>query len=425
MKNKMEIYLLGTSHKTAEVEFREKLAFPCDALPAVLKDLKAAEGISEGLILSTCNRTEILAVAPSSQSVFNAMLGFLSEASRIPLENKQNYFYRKIGEDAIKHLFRVAAGLDSMVLGEPQILGQVKNAFRVAAEESTTGVILNRLLNHSFVVGKRVRTETALGTGAVSVAYAAVELAQKIFRDLSAQSALLIGAGETGELTALHLREKGIGKMYIANRTHEKAVELARKLEGEAVEFSRMAEIFPLANIIIGAASAPQYLVRPRDLEGVLHKRRGHPLFMVDIGVPRDFDPEINKLESVFLHDIDDLQQIIDRNLEKRHQEIPKAYAIISDEIQNFLEWKKNLQVTPTIVSLREKMEQIRQAELSKQRHKMSDSEFEKADLISRAVMNKFLHNPMVQLKKYGNGRVDGLKRIDVVRELFNLEDEE
>ncbi len=421
----MEIFLLGTNHRTAEVKFREQLALSSDDVPSALEEMKKIPGIQEGIIVSTCNRTEVYAVASEPGKIVSSVENMFARISGIEPEESRRYFYNARGQEAIHHLFRVTSGLDSMILGEPQILGQVKDAYRLANENNFTGIMLNRLLNHSFTVGKRVRSETALGAGAVSVAYAAVELAQKIFRDLSRRSVLLIGAGETGELTARHLREKGIGRLFIANRTHQKAENLAADLQGKAIEFSQMQEIFHDVDIIVGAASAPDYLVSLADIEKAVSKRGARPLFMIDIGVPRDFDPQINKLESVFLHDIDALQQIVDLNLEKRRLEIPKAEAIISEEIRNFLEWKEGLRIAPTIVSLRQKLEDIRQAELKKNRNKLSESEFEKADLISRAILNKILHMPTVQLKKFGNGHPEGLLRLDVVREIFGLEEDD
>ncbi|GAB4374649.1 MAG: glutamyl-tRNA reductase [Calditrichia bacterium] len=421
----MEIYLLGCNHKTAEVDFREKIAIIGETLPHALKELVSLNHIEEGVILSTCNRTEIYVSVSDPADIFNQLEEFLSQITGTVIERNSHLLYRMMGEKAIHHLFQVASGVDSLIVGEPQILGQVKESYRVACENSTTGVLLNRLMNHSFSVGKRVRSETALGAGAVSVAYAAVELAQKIFRDLSQQKVLLIGAGETGELTARHLREKGIGTLYITNRTASKAEELAIQLQGEAVAFENMSDFFPAVDIIIGAATAPNYLILRQDIEKVLQKRRSRPLFLIDIGMPRNFDPAINKLESVFLHDMDDMEQIVTRNLEKRRKEIPRAEAIISQEVQNFLEWKRGLQITPTIVSLRKKLEDIRQQELQKHKNRLTEEEIKKVDLISRAILNKILHQPMVQLKKYGNGHPDGLLRIDVVRELFGLEDKE
>ncbi len=420
----MEVYLLGTSHKKAEVQFREKIAFAPDSLPDALRSLVGLPGVDEGLILSTCNRTEIYVVSSSGAEIYQNLRKFLEKHTGVNLSADLEFFYREAGKDAIHHLFQVASGLDSMILGEPQILGQLKDAFRQSAELGTAGVILHRLLHTSFTAGKRVRSETALGAGAVSVAYAAVELAQKIFKDLSRHTVLLVGAGETGELTARHFREKGVGKLFITNRTFDKAQTLAEELTGTAIPFDEMRTILPRADIIVGAASAPNFLIRRDDVEKIVPLRSGRPLFMIDIGVPRDFDPDINELEMVFLHDIDALEQIIQKNLEKRRLEIPRAEKIIEEEIQNYLEWKRGLQVTPTIISLRQKLDLVRKAELDKNKNRLTDEELKKVDMISRAILNKILHMPTTNLKKYSNGHPDGLLRIDVVRELFELEEE-
>ncbi|MBN2364521.1 MAG: glutamyl-tRNA reductase [Calditrichaeota bacterium] len=421
----MEIYLLGTNHKTADIEFREKIAFSPENIPKALQKLRSIGNITEAEIISTCNRTEIYAGCDEMSDIYSVLSEFLSKSSGMDLTDKQHFFYRMKGEQAVQHLFKVAAGLDSMVVGEPQILGQLKDAYRIATEELSTGVLLNRLMSQSFAVGKRVRRETNLGEGAVSVAYAAVELAQKIFKDLEKRSALLIGAGDTGELTARHLKEKSIGKLFITNRTRQKAEHLAEMLNGEMIDFERMLDVLPKVDIIIGTATAPQFLIDASDIR----KHRSHSgsrtLFMIDIGVPRNFDPKINQFESVFLHDIDDLEQIVDHNISKRKQEIPRAESIVSEETEKFLEWKRSLQITPTLVELRKKLENIRLLELNRHCSKLSDTEFQKIDRVTRALVNKVLHLPMVELKKYANGHPEGLLRVDIIREIFGLGEKE
>ena len=376
----MDIFLIGTNHKTAGIEFREKLALSYETFIKACKSLQSITNIKEHFILSTCNRTEIYAVSENKSEVFPLLEEFLSKTVNLPMENFSEKFYRISGKDTIQHLFRVASGLDSMLVGEPQILGQLKSAYQECATVGSTHVLLNRAMNHSFSVGKRVRSETALGTGAMSVAYAAVELAQKIFKDLSKNSALLIGAGETGELTARHLREKGIGKLFITNRTAQKAEELAKDLEGEPVKFDKMKEIFSNVDIIIGAATAPKFFITLEDIRPLSNQRSGRPLFMIDIAVPRNFEPDINKIEFVFLHDIDDMEQIVEQNIRKRKLEIPKAEAIVNEEVEKFMEWKEGLQITPTIVSLRTKIEEIKNSEIKKYKNKLSAKEFESAD---------------------------------------------
>lgn len=421
----MEIYLIGVNHKTADVEIREQVAFSGDGLTAALRALSALPVVQETFILSTCNRTELYVVAPAGSELFPQLERVLSELSGFDVSKHSDYFYRYLGSEAVRHLFRVASGLDSQIIGEPQILGQLKDAYRLAVDQRTTGILFNRLLNHSFTVGKRVRNETALGVGAVSVAYAAVELSQKIFRHLSRRKALVIGAGETGALVARHLHEKGVGHLYIANRTLNRAQQLAEELGGTALPLNDLNQFIDKADIIVGAVTAPDFILTYRDLKQKDMQRRQEPVLMVDIGVPRNFEPKLGRLETVFLHGLDDLEQIVEVNLARRRQEIPQALKIIDEEISKFYEWKKSLQVAPTIVSLREKFEEIRRKELEKYRHKLSDAEFDKLNLVSRALMNKYLHLPTVQIRKYGNGRPDGMLRLDVIREMFGLGEEE
>ncbi|MGD9898461.1 MAG: glutamyl-tRNA reductase [Calditrichaceae bacterium] len=423
-KNIFQIYLLGLNHRVATVDIRDHAAYAENELPAALEKLLKCDGIEEGYILSTCNRTEIYVLAGSSPDVRSTLENFLKATRKSfdPADFKVMYFYE--GDAAIGHLFKVAAGMDSMILGEPQILGQVKDAYRIASGLGSTKLILNRLLNLAFTVGKRVRTETAIAMGAVSVAFAAVELAQKIFKDLNKHKVLLIGAGETGTLAAQHLIEKGVKQLLISNRTYEKAAKLADDLNGTAVPFDEMHSVLPEVDVVIGATSAPDFILSESDIREIQGRRGSRPLFLIDIAVPRDFDPKINRLENVFLNDMDGLQQIVDKNLDKRRQEIPEALIIIDQEISNFTAWKKSLQVTPTIIALREKLEEIRRLELDKHKHRVSDKELEQMEMITRAVINKVLHLPTVQLRGYNNGQLEGLLRIDVVREMFGLEED-
>ncbi len=421
----MKLYLLGINHKKAEIQLREKFALSKETLCEALELLHRNRFLNESYLLSTCNRTEIYAVSEQPEEIFPQLEKILSEVSGLDLTPYREKFYYLRDQEAVVHLFQVAAGMDSLILGEPQILGQVKEAFLLAGQKGNTGVILNRLLNMALSVGKRVRSETELGVGAISVAYAAVELAQKIFKNLGRETALLIGAGETGELIARHLREKGIGKLYITNRTFGKAEFLAAELEGEAIPFENFLEVLSEVNIVVGAASAPDYLITRQQVKDIVQRRSLNPLLFVDIGVPRNFDPTINQLEAVFLHDIDALDRIVQRNLERRRLELPNAQKIVQEELQNFLDWKRSLEVKPTIISLRQKLEKIRQQELEKNKNRLSEEEYRKADLITRSIINKILHLPTVSLRKYSNGLPDGLLRIDVVREIFELEDEQ
>lgn len=420
----VDIFIYGINHENAPVEVREKVAFNEEEIPQVLATLKKDKIFSEACLLSTCNRSEIYVAARNSidieaylQTVFKR---FKPDITQDIFDN----FYFWSGESAVRHLYRVASGLNSMVLGEPQIFGQVKEDFRIAFESGATGVYLNRLFESANQAAKRVRSETAIGTGAVSVAYAAVELAAKIFKDLSRQTALLIGSGETGQLVAKHLKKKGVRKIIITNRTFEKAKTLATQLEGIAYPFALMPELLPEVDLIIGATHAPEYILTKADIDKIMPCRKPKPLIMIDIAVPRDFDPDINRYDSIFLNDIDSLQQIVNKNLAKRKEEVYIAETIIDEEVRKFRQWQKTLDVTPTIVSLRSKFEKIRDKELQKYRHRASPQELEMIERATRGLLNKILHLPTTQLRRYSNSKLDGKMRIDVLREIFSLEDE-
>lgn len=417
-----EIYVLGISHHSAAVKQREKAALGEERCRELLGDISQLADFAEVCVLSTCNRTELYAVAHVSNDVrrnlWNALLAVRPELT----EQDSQCFYFLSGREAAGHLFRVTPGLDSMILGEPQILGQVKEAFQRAVEEGTVSTYLTRLFEMAFLTAKRVRSETAIAVGAVSVAYAAVELAHKVFRNLAEKTVLLIGSGETGQLTARHLIKKGVQKIYIANRTFAKAQELALTLGGIACPLDGLKEMMAGVDLIVGATSAPSFILTRSDVEKVLAKRPARPLFMIDIAVPRNFDPEIQRFDNVFLHDIDSLQQIVDRNLESRKAQVAAAEEIVKQELDHFLRWRETLDLAPTIVSLRKKLEDIRNAELSKYRHRASPHEYEIAEQATRGVINKILHLPMSQLRRYSNGNLDGIRRIDVLREIFGLE---
>lgn len=423
MDQQLEISVLGVNHRVAPVEIRETVAFELAQVPDALRQLLARTPAEEALIISTCNRTEIYVVADTAHDMASLLKQFLRDSRQSFYPAHLELFYYYEGAEAIRHIFRVAAGMDSMILGEPQILGQVKDAYRAASEAGAIKSILNRLLNFAIITGKRVRSETRLGDGAVSVAYAAVELAEKIFKELFNQNVLLIGAGKTGTLTARHLREKGVKNIFITNRTFQKAQELAASLEGEPLPFEEFTRVLSRVDVVIGAATSDKFLLDEATMRHILSGRPARPIFLIDIAVPRNFDPRINRFENVFLHDIDDLQQIVERNLDKRRKEIPLAEKIVEQELQNFIKWRNSLQITPTIVALRERLEEIRHQELEKYRHRVSREEFQKMEMITRGMMNKILHLPMVQLRKYNNGNLNGLLRIDVVREVFGLEE--
>lgn len=423
--SEFEIFLFGLNHEVAPVELREKVAFNEAEIPAVLKSLFQTQYFSEACLLSTCNRSEIYAAAPSSTDALNQFRAFLKTIKPELVDADFEHFYFYHGEEAVQHLFSVASGLNSMVIGEPQITGQVKDAFRIASEAGSTGTYLHRLFDSALQTAKRVRSETEIAAGAVSVAYAAVELAQKIFKDLGKQQVLLIGSGETGQLTARHLKKKGVGKIFIANRTFEKAQKLALELGGVAFPFPLLKELLPEIDLVIGATNAPEFILTKDDIRKILPCRARKPLFMIDIAVPRDFDPEIRRYNNIFLNDIDSLQQIVEKNLARRQREMQAAQKIIRQEAQKFRQWRQSLNLTPTIVDLRKKLEEIRDVELKKYQHRTTPQELEMIERATRGLMNKILHLPLAQLKRYGGGTPDSLVRIDMVREMFDLRDEQ
>ncbi len=425
MKSK-QIALFGTSFKQSDIKLREKIAFTPEEistlLPAILQNTPAEETV----ILSTCNRTEVYISLPEDQSVREYMHRFLAAYRKEIDPEEYEHFYIYTDEAACHHLFRVTSGLESMVLGEPQITGQVKDALKLAMEGETVKTLLSRMFTTALQVSKRVRTDTSVASGAVSVAYAAVELAQKIFRDLSKQKALLIGAGETGQLVARHLKKKGIGEIFITNRTFSKAEALAGELGAHPHPFESFKSLLNQVDLVIGSTGAPNCILSKDDVKTNRSSRKSSPLFFIDIAVPRDFDPEINKLSNVFLNDIDSLQQIVDHNLQKRRDELPLAEEMINEEVALFQKWRQSLTLTPTIVALREKFEAIREMELEKYRHRTDPDEFEQMERLSRGLLNKFLHLPLSQIKRFNdhdnnNGAIDSATKIHILREIFDL----
>jgi len=342
-----DIYLLGLNHKTAAVEIREKFAlsecFATDVQPFPL-----APPLREILVLSTCNRVEILAVgdcACAGRDVPSAVIERWAALRGQDEDELRPYVYVHQGMDAVRHLFNVASSLDSMVVGEPQILGQIKQAYAHAVTQNTAKVILNRLLHKAFSVAKRVRTETEIGSSAVSISYAAVELAKRIFGDMSEYSAMLIGAGEMAELAAVHLLNAGIRKIYVANRTFERAEELAKQFKGEPLAFDTLFDRLADVDIIISSTGAPHAIIRAKDIKGLLKKRKNRPMFFIDIAVPRDIDPDVNNLDNVYLYDIDDLKDVVEENLAQRQEEAARAANIVRSEAANFEKWLRSLRL--------------------------------------------------------------------------------
>lgn len=423
----MHLVLVGLSHKTAPIEMRERLTFPASRQAEALSQLTSDGAVSEAVILSTCNRTEIYALSSDADRGVDAVLGFLADYHDLDRHDLVRYLYVVKGEAVVRHLFRVVSSLDSMVIGEAQILGQVKEAYEHAFENGATGRAFNRLFRQSFEVGKRVRTETAIGENAVSISYAAVELAKKVFDSLEGRTVLIIGAGKMSELTAKHLVCNGAIDVLVANRTYERAVELAERFSGRAIEYGSLFERMREADIVISSTAAQDFVVRKADVAEVMRGRRGKPLFFIDIAVPRDVDPAVNDLSDVYVYDIDDLNGVVESNLEERMREAERAEAIIEEEIAEFLRWQESLEVVPTVAAIRAKAEAIRQAELEralKRLSGLSEKELATIDALTCAIVNKMLHGPTARLKAAAE-EADGYLVVEAARELYGLDEAE
>ncbi len=419
----MDIVLIGLNHKTAPVELRECLAFSGEDTGRALTALKENPHICEVLILSTCNRVEVLMVVTDRDRALAAARRYLSEAKSVPMGQIDAATYVHVGEDAVRHIFRVAASLDSMMVGEPQILGQVKTAYRLASERRTAGVVLNRLLHRTFFVAKRIRTETGIGDHAVSISYAATELARKIFGDLTGKKVLLIGAGEMAELAVEHLLRHRVGAIRVANRTFARGVALAEQFHGRAIRFEEIPEALHDVDIVISSTGSQGYVLRRDQAKPVMRSRRNRPVFFIDIAVPRDIDPEINRISNVYVYDIDDLNGIVDENIEDRQREAIKGERIVDEAVIKFHRWYESLGVVPTIKALREKVAGIVDAELRRTLQGMSLSVSDQAamDRMAQAMVNKILHDPTLLLKNDGC-HADRAVYLDFTRRLFNLD---
>lgn len=422
----MNLVIVGLNHKTAPVAIREKLSYTPETIGAPLKSLVEDFGLNEAVILSTCNRVEVTAVAKDAEKGVWEIKRFLSEDRGIPFEELDEHLYAHMGEDAIKHLFRVACGLDSMVMGEPQILGQAKDAYGMAVHHDTAGIIVNKLYHKAFSVAKRIRTETKIGAAAVSISFAAVELAKKIFGDLTGKNVMLVGAGEMAELAAKHLINGGVREMLVANRTFERAERLSQEFGGRAVPFEEFPNYLKEADIVIASTASPKFIVKPEDLEESMKIRRNKPMFLIDISVPRNIDPLVNNIDNVYVYDIDDLQGVVQANLKERAKEAQAAEIIITEEIGVFNRWVRSLDVVPTIKALRECLEEVRRRELDRALAEigssLGDKEKRVLESMTTAIVNKILHKPVTHLKKESN-RVESDFYIEAVRKLFDLGD--
>lgn len=418
------VVAVGLNHKTAPVEVRERFAFDADGVKGCLESL---EGVArERVVLSTCNRTEVYAVPLRPRHAAAEIRRFLHSARcpDLPASEVAPYLYALHNEDAVNHLFAVASGIDSMILGEPQILGQVKEAYEVAADRGAVGPILSVLFQRALAVGKRGRTETAISRNAASVSHAAVELAGEIFGDISSRVVLVVGAGQMGELAARNLVDNGVKTILVANRTRERAEELAASFGGRVVGWESLGDALSSSDIVITSTGSPRPVFQPALVESAMRRREGRPLFFVDIAVPRDVDPAVGRLENVHLYDIDDLQSVVEANLREREKEVVKVQAIIEEEVRGFVSWLRCQDVIPTIVALRERLEQIRATELARHCSKLKLSERDRntIEALTQAIVNKVLHTPTVRLKAQANDGACGLY-VDAVRELFDLDD--
>lgn len=419
----MNLIIVGLNHKTSPIEIREKLSFPSQTIGEPLKKLTSNFGLNEGVILSTCNRVEVLAITNDMEKGVWQIKRFLSDFHSIPLEKLDEHLYVHLGEDAVKHLFRVGAGLDSMVMGEPQILGQVKDSYGYAVQYNAAGVIVNKLYHKAFQVAKRIRSETKIGESAVSISFAAIELAKKIFGDLSGKSCMLIGAGEMAELAAKHLLTNGIREILVANRTYEKAVEMVKGFGGTAIMFREFPHYLKNVDIVIASTGAPNFIIRPDQIHEVMRERKQKPMFFIDISVPRNIDPLVNNVDNCYVYDVDDLQGVVVANLQERSKEAEAAEKIVDEEIEKFYRWIKSLDVVPTIISLRQTCDQIRKAEMQKalaSLNHLSEKDRKVLDAMTSAIVNKILHHPVTHLKKEAN-KVEGDLYIDTIRKLFDL----
>ncbi len=419
-----KIISIGMNHETAPLELRECLAPEVDSDRHILAGMRDTEAIREGLFLSTCNRVEALFISEAPEQAKRAILDIFSGLGRIPEERLSASLYTYEDLEAVQHIFSVASSLDSMVVGEPQILGQIKNAYAKAVKEKTAGVILNRLMHKAFHVAKRVRTETGICSSAVSISYAAVELAKKIFHLLEGKKVLLIGAGEMAELAARHLLTNGVGSISVANRTFERAVQLAEAFDGLPVSFDEIPQQVLAADIVITSTASREFVITHSMVKNLLKKRRNRPLFFIDIAVPRDVEPKVNNLNNVYLYDIDDLKGVIELNKNQRQQEAVKAERIISEEVIKFGKWLNTLKVVPTIISLRNKAETILQTEIKKSSAALSDLtpvQRQVIETMSRSIVQKVLSDPIIFLKERSE-RTSLDLYLDMTRRLFCLD---
>jgi len=420
----MRFQLIGVNHNSAPVEMRERLAIPESRLPDACRDLTAHPGIEEGMVISTCNRVELVTHTTNGAA---DLRGFLRQHFEVKADELEPHLYEYREKDAVRHVFRVASSLDSMVVGEAQILGQVKEAYATARAVGAVRAQLEQLFTRAFAVAKRVRTETAVGSSSVSIASVAVELAKKIFGTLNGKTVFIVGAGKMSELAARHLMAHGCAAIFVSNRTYDRAVGLARRFNGQAIKFDDLYDTCDRADIVITSTGSPHAIFRREHGEQFLARRKNRPMFFIDIAVPRDVAPEMGKLDGIFIYDIDDLQQAVSSHVADRRREAERAEAIITSEVENFEARLHTLDVVPTIVSLQDHLETIRQAEIDRVRGRLGTLSPEQeiaVEVLTRGIISKVMHTPITTLKTAAR-EAEATTVIEVVRRLFNLREKE
>jgi len=416
----MNFFVIGVNHKTAPVEVRERFAIPEARLPEAVQQLNAYPGIEEALVVSTCNRVEMFVRSTNGSC---DLRGFVRKFYQLDDPDYEKHLFEHSGVEAVRHIFRVASSLDSMVVGESQILGQVKEAYATARAVGAVDSQLDALMTRAFAVAKKVRNETAVATSSVSIASVAVELAKKIFGSLDGKSVYLVGAGKMCELAARHLIAHGAGKIYVGNRTYERSLALAKKFNGEAIPFERLYETVDKADIVISSTGAPHAIFRREHGERFLKARRNAPMFFIDIAVPRDVDPGLNELDGIFVYDIDDLQQVVSSHVGDRRREAVRAEQLVEEEVVKFQQRLQTLDVVPTIVSLQEHLETVRQAEIDRLRGRLGELSAEQElaiEALTRGIINKIMHTPITTLKSAAK-ESEATTVIELVRRIFNL----
>lgn len=416
------IILVGLNHNTAPVEIREKIVYSGAKLQRAIEEIKKINLLSEKLIFSTCNRTEIYAVANDSNNAAEEIEKFLQSHIENNIELKP-YLYKYINDEVVKHLFSVSSGINSMVIGENQILHQVKEAFERSQEKKSIGPVLNNLFRRAIYAGRRARTETDIGAGITSVGQAAVELARRIFDELKEKSILIIGSGKMSSLCAKHLVDSDASFVFVANRTYDKAVSMAEAFNGRAIRFESIFDQMKTVDIVISSTGAPHFILKKEDIAKIMKIRKGQPIFLIDIAVPRDIEPDVEKIDNVFLYNIDDLKTVVSSYAKEREKEVVRVTLIVNQEVDEFMKWYNSLSVKPIIKSLQKKFEDIRINELQKTLNKLPEISDKEKDLINNltvSMMNKLIADPLISIKEWANDK-DKLSYLETLRNLFRL----